>query len=89
MRLPFLNTLWMTLKMHFRLTRETLQSTYARLIQCDVYTKSSGPQPNLEKELLMFLWYIGNLESVRSMADRFGTSNEGFQSVVGTLRDYA
>ena len=69
-------------KMHFRLTRETLHSTYARLIQCDVYTKSSGPQPNLEKEFLMFLWYIGNLESFRSMADRFGTSKGSFHASI-------
>ena len=79
--------------MHFRLTRETLLSTYARFIQSDVYTKSSGPHPNLEKELLMFLWYIGNLESFRSMANRFGTPKGSFHASIAsffrTPRDYA
>ena len=34
-----------------------------------VYTKSKGPQPNLEKELLIFVLYSGDFKSFRSMAD--------------------
>jgi hypothetical protein len=61
-------------KSHFRLTRDTFQATYLRLSTTETYNRRKGPIPNLEKELLMFLRYIGNLESFRSMADRFGTS---------------
>jgi hypothetical protein len=69
-------------KSHFRLTRETFQSTCQRLSQTEEFNKLKGPIPNVEKDLLMFLWYIGNLESYRSMADRFETSKGSFHSVV-------
>lgn len=68
--------------MHFRLTRETFQSTIARINRSNVYTKLPGPQPNLEKELLVFLWYIGNLQSCRSMADRFGIAKSSFHTSI-------
>ena len=41
-------------KMHFRLTRETLQSTYARLIQCDVYTKVQAHNQTWRKNFSCF-----------------------------------
>ena len=69
-------------KTHFRLSRETFQSTCDRLSSLDEYNKVKGPTPDHEKELLMFLWYIGNLESYRSMADRFGTSKGSFHASV-------
>lgn len=69
-------------KTHFRLKRETFQATYTRLSRSNAYTKEKGPTPNLEKELLMFLWYIGNLESFRSMSDRFGTSKGSFHACI-------
>jgi hypothetical protein len=68
-------------KSHFRLTRETFQSTCQRLSQTEEFNKLKGPTPNVEKDLLMFLWYIGNLKSYRSMADRFGTSKGSFHLV--------
>ncbi|XP_062574349.1 putative nuclease HARBI1 [Saccostrea cucullata] len=72
-------------KTHFRLSRDTCESTNCtcqRLSTVNAYNNQKGPAPNLEKELLMFLWYLGNLESFRSMADRFGTSKGSFHASV-------
>lgn len=69
-------------KTHFRLSRDTFERTCQRLSTVNAYNNLKGPTPNLEKELLMFLWYIGNLESFRSMADRFGTSKGSFHSSI-------
>ena len=38
------------------------------------------PQVPLEKDLLMYLWYMGSLETVRSIADRFDVSESTFVS---------
>ena len=35
-------------------------------------------QVPLDKDLLMTLWYLGNLETVRSIADRFNVSKSTF-----------
>jgi len=44
---------------HFRLNRTTFGVLVTRLAVFDVYNKGRGPSVNLEKELLMFLWYLG------------------------------
>ena len=69
-------------KSHFRLTRETFHRTCMRLSRTEEYNKPKGPAPDVEKDLLMFLWYIGNLECFRSMADRFGTSKGSYHAVI-------
>lgn len=69
-------------KMHFRLTRETFEATCLRLSRHDAFNRQKGPAPNVEKELLMYLWYIGNLECFRSMADRFGTSKGSYHASI-------
>ena len=47
-------------KMHFRLTRETFEATCLRLSRHDAFNRQKGPAPYIEKELLMYLWHIGN-----------------------------
>ena len=68
--------------MHFRLTRDTFEATCLRLSRHDAFTRQKGPAPNVEKELLMYLWYIGNLECFRSMADWFGTSKGSYHASI-------
>ena len=43
----------------FRLTRMTFESTYLRLGPLPEYNNAHGPIPDVQKDLLMFLWYIG------------------------------
>lgn len=69
-------------KTHFRFSRDTFESTWERLSKVNAYNNRKGPTPNLEKKLLMFLWYIGNLESFRSMAENIGTSKGSFHSSI-------
>ena len=52
------------------------------LSHVDAYSKATGPRPTLENEVLMFLWYIDNLESFRSMADRLGISKGSFHASI-------
>jgi hypothetical protein len=68
--------------MHFRLTRDTFEATCLGLSRHDAFTRQKGPAPNVEKELLMYLWYIGNLECFRSMADWFGTSKGNYHASI-------
>ena len=49
----------MTLNRTFRLTRMTFESTYLRLGPLPEYNNAHGPIPDVQKDLLMFLWYIG------------------------------
>jgi hypothetical protein len=46
-------------KSHFRLTRMTFESTYLRLGPLPEYNNAHEPIPDVQKDLLMFLWYIG------------------------------
>jgi hypothetical protein len=46
-------------KSHFRLTRMTFESTYLRLGLLPEYNNAHGPIPDVQKYLLVFLWYIG------------------------------
>ena len=59
--LAFSNVYWQ-IKTHFRLTRETFQTIYASISPLGEFSRLKDPTPNVEKELLMFLWYIVNLE---------------------------
>ncbi|CAC5420667.1 unnamed protein product [Mytilus coruscus] len=67
-------------KMHFRLTRATFESTCSRISRQVEFNRQKGPTPNVQNELLMFIWYIGNMESFRSMADRFETSKGSYHA---------
>jgi hypothetical protein len=45
-------------KTNFRLTRMTFESTYLQLGPLPEYNNAHGPIPDVQKDLLMFLWYI-------------------------------
>ncbi|XP_061186829.1 putative nuclease HARBI1 [Saccostrea echinata] len=49
-----------------------------RIANCKTYNKLLGPEANPIRDSLMFLWYIGSLESFRSMADRFDVGKSPF-----------
>lgn len=48
-------------KSHFRLSRGTYQTTSLRLGVLSEYNPTTGPTPDVEKDPLMFLWFIGKL----------------------------
>ncbi|XP_070541556.1 uncharacterized protein [Ptychodera flava] len=65
---------------HFRLSRESFEAVLTLLMECNEIPQPGqdglrGKMPILiEKQLLIFLWYLGNNETFRSIADRFGVS---------------
>jgi len=61
-------------RQHFRLTRGTFEaiSCYMGGLEAHKVTFAAGRPPiPLEKKLLITLWYLGNQESIRGIADRF------------------
>ena len=46
---------------HFRLSRRSLDLFLTRMMKCDRLYGGGGPPPNAEKDLLMFLWYLGTI----------------------------
>lgn len=64
-----------------RTTFEKLLGILATLPEFQFPDPNPGrPQVPLEKDLLMYLWYMGSLECVRSIADRFDVSESTFVS---------
>jgi hypothetical protein len=59
LQLPVANYTLDDFKSHFRLTRMTFESTYLRLGPLPEYNNAHEPIPDVQKDLLMFLWYIG------------------------------
>jgi hypothetical protein len=46
-------------KSHFRMSRGTYERTCLHLRPLPEYNRTTGPIPNVEKDVLMFLWFIG------------------------------
>ncbi|XP_052271789.1 putative nuclease HARBI1 [Dreissena polymorpha] len=69
-------------KTFFRMIRGTFERVLERISADDQFRRriaSRGrEQVPLDKDLLMTLWYLGNLETVRSIADRFNVSKSTF-----------
>lgn len=62
-------------KQHFRLSRETFEYLLLQLSSINNLNEVSAsgrPKMPLEKKLLICTWYLGNCESIRSVACRFG-----------------
>ena len=60
-------------RQHFRTTRSSFEIILTQLGNLPEFaeTKRGRPSTSLEKKLLVTLWYLGNLESLRSIAERF------------------
>lgn len=61
-------------RQHFRLSRSTAQKLVNLLGNCPeipVPRERGRPTIDLEKQLLITLWYLGNPECIRSVSDRF------------------
>jgi len=61
----------------FRMSRQTLQALCGYLLYCKELTVkgTGGREPiTIEKQLLITLWYIGSLDPIVRIADRFGVS---------------
>lgn len=62
---------------HFRMTPTTFQTIINKIhnIEAERHTENQkNPEITVEKQLLLTLWYLANLECYRSVADRFGVS---------------
>jgi hypothetical protein len=46
-------------KSHFRLSRHSFQTLLVQMEKAPTFNRANGPSVNTEKELLMFLWYVG------------------------------
>ena len=66
----------------FCMTRGTFEGVLERISNDDQLHRRIATggceQVPLDKDLLMTLWYLGNLETVRSIADRFNVSKSTF-----------
>ncbi|KAJ8912604.1 hypothetical protein NQ315_000473 [Exocentrus adspersus] len=63
---------------HFRMSTGTfeivLQKLHSIIVQHQDARMSGNPELSLRKQLLITVWYLANIESFRSVADRFGVS---------------
>ncbi|KAJ8949671.1 hypothetical protein NQ314_008132 [Rhamnusium bicolor] len=64
--------------MHFRMSPNTfedlLQKINNTVVANNLNHNSTYPKIPIDKELMITLWYLSNMESFRSVADRFGIS---------------
>ncbi|KAJ8037933.1 putative nuclease HARBI1 [Holothuria leucospilota] len=72
-------------KFHFRLDRSTTEILLTKLahseLPSDLRISSGRKAITLSKQLLMILWFAWNIESYRTMSDRFAVSPSTFHSV--------
>ncbi|WAR10350.1 hypothetical protein MAR_035426 [Mya arenaria] len=71
-------------RQHFRLTRPSFEIilTYLGSMEGQGPTNKGRKQIPLEKELLVTLWYLGNLESIRSISDRFNITRSSVSAPI-------
>ncbi|XP_045174633.2 uncharacterized protein LOC123535934 [Mercenaria mercenaria] len=85
-------TYQMISKNKFRVSRDTFSKILGYLSsspEITVRQPSSGrPQVTLEKALLMILWYFGNQDTARNIADRFGVQESTFFKYQVKIMDY-
>ncbi|KAJ8932762.1 hypothetical protein NQ314_014463 [Rhamnusium bicolor] len=64
---------------HFRMTPTTFEDILRKMhavAEINVQAHAGGnPETPIEKQLLIALWYMSNIESFRGVADRFGVSS--------------
>ncbi|XP_062576534.1 putative nuclease HARBI1 [Saccostrea cucullata] len=70
---------------NFRLTRQSFDELTARVGVCNVYNTQRGPAVDPVKDLLMFLWFIGNTESFRYMSDRFNVGKSSYHRSINRV----
>ncbi|KAJ8930649.1 hypothetical protein NQ314_016564 [Rhamnusium bicolor] len=69
-------------QLHFRIDPDTFEDLLRKLsITFTRNIKVGNPELNFEKQVLLTVWYLANLESFRSVADRFGISKSTAWSV--------
>ena len=64
-----------TFREHFRLTPETFEELVCEFGNCSEiplgHSHGGRPPISIDKQLLIFLWFLGTQECVRSISDRF------------------
>ena len=67
-----------TFREHFRLTPETFEELVWELASCPEiplgHSHGGRPPISIDKQLLIFLWFLGTQECVRSISDRFNVT---------------
>ncbi|XP_018405660.1 PREDICTED: putative nuclease HARBI1 [Cyphomyrmex costatus] len=64
-----------TFQMHFRVTPDTFEDLLTKIHSIKENYNNVGQKPLLlEKQLMITIWCLANIESFRSVADRFGIS---------------
>ena len=67
-----------TFREHFRLTPETFEELMWELASCPEiplgHSHGGRPPISIDKQLLIFLWFLGTQECVRSISDRFNVT---------------
>ncbi|KAF2888609.1 hypothetical protein ILUMI_17564, partial [Ignelater luminosus] len=62
-------------KIHFRLNVDVFETLLQKLHSIDRKRITVGhPEISIDKGCMIMIWYLGNLESLRSVANRFGIS---------------
>ncbi|VEN45580.1 unnamed protein product [Callosobruchus maculatus] len=73
-------------KQHFRLNRETFEILLRELNNDNMLVVQAGqPEILLEKQLLITLWCLANIECFRSVADRFGVGKASCWRIIGAI----
>lgn len=67
-----------TFREHFRPTAETFEELVCELANCPEiplgHSHGGRPPISIDKQLLIFLWFLGTQECVRSISDRFNVT---------------
>lgn len=70
-------------KQHFRMSAQTFEDLLKKIHLVDVGGPIVGnPKVALEKEVMITIWYLGNIESFRCVANRFGITKSTCWKVV-------
>ncbi|XP_066581982.1 uncharacterized protein [Prorops nasuta] len=72
-------------KAHFRMSKtvfEILINMAEEIIRRNPVLVSGFPEINLKKEFLITIWYLANLESLRSVSERFGVAKSTCWSIL-------
>ncbi|CAG2250762.1 unnamed protein product [Mytilus edulis] len=70
-------------RQHFRIDRSTFDIILQSLAPSFIYAHTGGKeQVTVEKQLMLFIWYMANKESMREISHIFGISLSTFHSTI-------
>ena len=73
---------------HFRISRAVFDQILQEIAPTLTTENSGGTEGTTpEKQLLVFIWYMSNLDSIRELANMFGMSMSTVHSIIYKLHD--